>query len=54
MMPINEDARDLARAMIEAGRSYEWTLIMVSAYFGRETALVALEAIEGQEYEPPT
>jgi hypothetical protein len=45
-MSLTEDATDLARAMIASGRTFEWTLIVLSAYFGRETALVALEAIE--------
>jgi len=48
-----EQARDLATALIEAGRPFEWTLIVLSAYFGREVALAALEAIEGQECPDP-
>jgi hypothetical protein len=48
----DEQARDLATALIEAGRPFEWTLIVLSAYFGRETALAALEE-QGREYPDP-
>ena len=41
-----DNAEALARAMLEAGRPFEWTLIVLSAYFGRETALVAIEAAQ--------
>jgi hypothetical protein len=50
----NEEAAALlARSMLEAGRPFEWTLIVLSSYFGREVALVALEGTEGQEYPDP-
>jgi hypothetical protein len=46
-MAINDDAaRDLAKAMIDAGRSTSFILEYVSVYFGdvgREAALAAIE-----------
>jgi hypothetical protein len=47
-MAINDEAaRDLAKAMIEAGRSTSFILQYVSVYFGdvaMEAALAAIEA----------
>jgi hypothetical protein len=47
---VNEDARELGRVMLDAGRPFEWTLIVLSAYFTRDVALAALEQIA--EHEP--
>ena len=41
---VEAQARELARVMIDSGRPFEWTLVVLSAYFGRD---VALEVIEG-------
>jgi hypothetical protein len=41
------NARALAATMLDAGRPFEWVLMMVSAYFGervgREAALAVIE-----------
>jgi hypothetical protein len=54
-MSINEDAQALAPVMLEAGRPFEWVLMMVTAYFGevgREAALSVIEEHEGISLGP--
>jgi hypothetical protein len=47
-----ENARALAATMIDAGRPFEWVLMMVSAYYGeREGREAALSVIEERESE---
>ena len=46
-----ENARGLARAMLDAGRPFEWVLTMVSAYYGQRGREVALSVIEERELE---
>jgi hypothetical protein len=45
-----ENAKLLASAMLDAGRPFEWVLMMVSAYYGeqqgREAALAVIEERE--------
>ena len=49
-MAINDDAaRDLAKAMIEAGRSASFILQYVSVYFGDVGLEAALSVIEERE-----
>jgi hypothetical protein len=44
-----ENARGLARAMLDAGRPFEWVLMMAGAYFGERGREAALSAIEERE-----
>lgn len=44
-----ENARGLARAMLEAGREPLWVLTMVSAYYGQRGREAALAIIEERE-----
>ena len=46
-----ENARDLATAMLDANRSFEWVLTTVSAYYGERGREVALSVIEERESE---
>jgi hypothetical protein len=49
-MAIMDDARHFAKAMIEAGRPFEFVLEVTAAYYGdlgREVALAAMEEYEG-------
>jgi hypothetical protein len=48
-----ENARGLATAMLEAGRPFEWVLMMVSAYYGDRGREVALAIIEESEPREP-
>jgi cytochrome c-type biogenesis protein CcmH/NrfF len=52
-MPINEDARHFAKAMIEAGREPSFVFEVMVAYYGelvgREAALAAIEEYESRE-----
>ena len=51
-MALSEDARELAAALLEAGREPIWVILVVGWYFGkegREAALTLVEQIKAYE-----
>jgi hypothetical protein len=47
-----ENAKGLARAMLDAGRPLEWVIMMTSAYYGQQIGReAALSAIEERELQ---
>ena len=54
-MAIMDDARHFAKAMIEAGRPFEFVLEAMAAYYGdlgREAALAVMEEYERSTASP--
>jgi hypothetical protein len=53
MMLADSQAEALSRAMLDAGRSAQFVLSTVSAYFGEVAREAVLEAIEEQSSSVP-